>query len=110
VHTLALQLTPIVAAEKSKVPFYVAGGILVAWAMVLSVGIGMRRPEFPASVASQRAVMAISAVLVLAALSTAVMTADVPAKGKVPPTHTETGAPIPVAAPPASAAAAGGGH
>jgi plastocyanin len=73
-HTLALQLAPIVAAEKSKVPFYVAGGVLVAWALTVSLGLGIRRPRFPGSPAGERAVIAISAVLVLAALATAVLT------------------------------------
>jgi uncharacterized cupredoxin-like copper-binding protein len=31
-HSLAVQLAPILAAEKSKVPFYIAGGLLVAFA------------------------------------------------------------------------------
>jgi plastocyanin len=79
-HTVALQLAPILGAEKSKVPFYIAGGLLVAWALLVSVGLGMRRPDFPGSLAGQRAVMAITAVLVLAAVSTAVITSGSPAK------------------------------
>ena len=31
-HSAALQLAPILAAEKSKVPFYIAGAVLVLWA------------------------------------------------------------------------------
>jgi uncharacterized cupredoxin-like copper-binding protein len=73
-HTLALQLAPILAAEKSKVPFYIAGGLLVAWALFLSLVIGMRRSDFPTDASQQRAVMAISAVLVLVAVSMAVVT------------------------------------
>jgi plastocyanin len=73
-HTLAAQLAPVLAAEKSKVPFYVAGGVLVAWALFLSLGLGMRRANFPANQHGQRAVMAISALLVVAALVTAVIT------------------------------------
>ena len=46
-HHLALQLAPVLAAEKSKVPFYVAGGLLVAWALIVSLALGMRRPDFP---------------------------------------------------------------
>jgi len=105
-HPLALQLAPVLAAEKSKIPFYVAGGILVVWAMVLSLGIGLRRPDFPASLAGQRAVMAISAVLVLGAVSTAVLTASVPAKGHVTTTQTQEQAPIPVASAPVQTTAA----
>ncbi len=73
-HTLALQLTPIVAAEKSKVPFYVAGGLLVAWALLLSLVIGARRSDFPADIGQQRGVIAITAILVIAAVSMAVAT------------------------------------
>ena len=73
-HTLALQLAPVLAAEKSKTPFYIAGGLLVAWALLLSVVIGRRRPDFPADSGQQRTVMVISALLVLGAISTAVIT------------------------------------
>ncbi len=97
---LALQLAPVLAAEKSKVPFYIAGGLLVVWALTLSMGLG-RKADFPGSAAGQRGVVAISAVLVLAAVTTAVLTSSVPAKGKVPPTHTEELPPVPVASAPA---------
>jgi plastocyanin len=79
-HTAALQLAPILGAEKSKVPFYIAGGVLVAWALIVSLGLGLRQPNFPGSLAGQRAVTAITAVLVLAAVSTAVITSGSPAK------------------------------
>jgi plastocyanin len=102
-HTLALQLAPVLAAEKSKVPFYIAGGILVVWALVLSLGLGLRKPDFPGSLAGQRAVMAISAVLVLAAVSTAVLTSSSPAKGRTPPTQTQELAPVPVVSAPVPA-------
>ena len=105
-HTLALQLAPVLAADKSKVPFYVAGGILVVWALVLSLGIGLRRPDFPGSVAGQRAVVTISAVLVVAAVSTAVLTSSPPAKSALPPTQTEQQAPVPVVGSPVPQSAA----
>lgn len=70
-HT-ALQLAPVLA-EKSKTPFYLAGGILVAWALVVSMAIGMRRPNFPAGLSQQRAIMAVSVVLVLVTVSMAVV-------------------------------------
>jgi plastocyanin len=105
-HSLALQLTPVLAAEKSKVPFYIAGGLLVAWALTVSLLIGMRRPDFPNSVGGQRAVVAITAVLVLGAVSTAVITSEPPTKTEpvsagtnIPPT-----APIPVVGAPVPAA------
>jgi uncharacterized cupredoxin-like copper-binding protein len=73
-HTAALHLAPILGAEKSKVPFYLAGALLVAWALIVSLGLGLRRADFPGTLAAERAVMAITAVLVLAAVSTAVIT------------------------------------
>lgn len=73
-HSAIVHFAPVLAAEKSKVPFYIAGGVLVAWAMVVSMGIGMRNPSFPATLGAQRAVMAISAVLVLVAVSMAIVT------------------------------------
>jgi len=73
-HSLAVHLAPLLAAEKSKVPFYIAGGLLVVWALVVSLGIGMRREDFPGNAAAERMVIAITAVLVLAAVSTAVLT------------------------------------
>jgi len=60
-------------AEKSKVPFYIAGGVLVGWALSVSL-FGLRRSDFPGSAAGQRLVMAVTAVLVLGALSAAVIT------------------------------------
>src|SRR5690349_22899386 len=74
-HTLGtLALAPVIAAEKSKVPFYIAGGALVLWALVLSLVLGMRKPDFPGDLRGQRIVSAITAVLVLGAISTAVIT------------------------------------
>ena len=73
-HTLAVQLAPILAEGKSKVPFFVAGGLLVAWALFVSLGLGLRNPDFPGNLGGQRIVSAITAVLVIAAASTAVIT------------------------------------
>ncbi|MBV9816894.1 MAG: hypothetical protein JOZ07_00930 [Solirubrobacterales bacterium] len=63
-----------VAAEASKVPFYVCGGLLAAWAVVLA-GMGLRRPSFPGGLGGQRLVVAISAVLVAITIGTAIATA-----------------------------------
>jgi hypothetical protein len=73
-HAAVLQLTPILGAEKSKVPFYIAGGALVVWALIVSVGLGMRKPDFPSTKAGQRGVIAVTVVLVVAAVSMAVAT------------------------------------
>jgi plastocyanin len=73
-HAAVIQLAPILGAEKSKVPFYIAGGALVIWALIVSLGLGMRRPDFPGTKAAQRGAIAVTVVLVLAAVSTAVIT------------------------------------
>jgi uncharacterized cupredoxin-like copper-binding protein len=73
-HAALAHFAPILAAEKSKVPFYIAGSVLVVWALALSLGIGLRNPSFPGTIAAQRTVMAITAVLVLLAISMAVVT------------------------------------
>jgi plastocyanin len=73
-HAALAHFAPILAAEKSKVPFYIAGGVLVVWALALSLGVGLRNPSFPGTVAAERAVMAITVVLVLLAISMAVVT------------------------------------
>jgi plastocyanin len=83
-HSLAVQLAPLIAAEKSKVPFYVAGGVLVAWALILSMAIGMRRPEFPGDLKGQRLVSAVTVVLVIGALSTAIITSGAPSSSAEP--------------------------
>jgi uncharacterized cupredoxin-like copper-binding protein len=100
------QLAPILAAEKSKVPFYIAGGALAVWAMVLSLGLGLRHASFPKDLGGERAVIAISVVLVLAAVSMAVVTSGTPAKAgeagsQAPSAATSGGAP-PASAPSAA--------
>ena len=47
------------AAATSKVPFYILGGLLVAWALVLA-GIGLSRPDFPYNDRGARGVMAVT--------------------------------------------------
>jgi hypothetical protein len=60
--------------ETSKTAFYVLGLAAAAWAIVLFAA-GMRSPTFPGSVAAQRGVIAISLVVVVAAMASAVLTA-----------------------------------
>jgi hypothetical protein len=59
--------------EPSKTPFYILGGAAAVWAVVL-FAVGMRSRDFPGSAGAQRAVMAISVVLVAAAMASAVLT------------------------------------
>jgi hypothetical protein len=63
----------VAAAEPSKVPFYLAGGLFVAWAVVLAA-VGLTVPEFPYGKLGQRAVMLVSLVLAAAAIATAIAT------------------------------------
>jgi plastocyanin len=81
VHT-ALQLAPVLAAEKSKVPFYIAAGVLVAWALLISMAVGMRRADFPSNTGQQRAVMGVSGVLVLVTVAMAVAVSGGEGKGE----------------------------
>ncbi len=111
-HPATLHLAPILAAEKSRVPFYIAGGVLVAWALIVAVGIGLRRPDFPGSQSGERAVIAISAVLVVATAAAAVLTASTPAPAKASASSAPAGAaaestPAPAAPAPATSTPAG---
>jgi hypothetical protein len=74
-HALtALVLAAADHAEPSKTPFYLLGGLLAAWAVVLSA-IGMSQATFPATARAKRGVIAISAVFMVGAMATAVITA-----------------------------------
>lgn len=59
--------------EPSKVPFYIGGGVLAVWAVLLGVA-GLRAETFPQNDTAARAVMGISVVLVAAAIATALIT------------------------------------
>jgi hypothetical protein len=61
------------AAEPSKVPFFIAGGALALWAVVLA-GIGLTQPEFPFSDRGARGVIALSFVLVVIAMAAGILT------------------------------------
>jgi hypothetical protein len=60
--------------ESSKTAFYVLGGMAAAWAVIL-FAVGMRAETFPRSAGAQRGVMAISVLLVIGAMASAVLTA-----------------------------------
>jgi plastocyanin len=62
------------AAAPSKVPFYLAGGLLAGWAVLLGA-TGLRYPEFPSSAGRARLVMLTTGLLVAATLTAAVVTA-----------------------------------
>jgi hypothetical protein len=59
--------------EPSKTPFYVAGILLVVWALVVAT-IGIRNEGFASGSRVAHGVMGVSAVLVLATMAMAVVT------------------------------------
>ena len=61
------------AAAPSKLPFYIAGGLLAVWAVLLA-GWGITHAEFPGSEGRGRFVMLTSFVLVAATITAAVLT------------------------------------
>ncbi|MHB8492279.1 MAG: hypothetical protein ACYDA6_08735 [Solirubrobacteraceae bacterium] len=98
--TLIAHLPAIMAAEKSRTAFYVVGGLLAAWAFIISLGVGLRRADFPSSAAGARMVMAVSAILVIATGVLGVVTASKPAKAEpasssVPASGAPQGGPAP---------------
>jgi hypothetical protein len=72
---LAPVLSLLAVAEPSKAPFYLVGGALALWAVILA-GIGLTRPSFPTGAGGERAVIGISFVLMAAAMATAVATSN----------------------------------
>jgi hypothetical protein len=71
---IALLVAAEEGSEPSKTAFYIFGGLLAVWAVVLS-GIGMSSASFPATATAKRGVIGLTAVLVAAAMATAVITA-----------------------------------
>jgi plastocyanin len=110
-HLAMLHLTPILGAEKNKLAFYIAGGVLILWALIISMVLGMRKPDFPGSKQGERAIIGVTLVLVAVTAAMAVITAEPPAKpANSPPGFTSQVATVvnpspPAAAVPASAAA-----
>jgi hypothetical protein len=60
--------------ESSKTAFYICGGLLAVWAVVLSA-VGLTQATFPATAGARRGVIALTALLVAAAMATAIITA-----------------------------------
>ena len=61
------------AAEPDKVPFYIAGGLVAVWAVVL-VGDRPEPAEFPDGQAASAGVIGITFVLVVIAIGAAILT------------------------------------
>jgi plastocyanin len=76
------------AAAPSKVPFYIAGGALVLWAVALGV-FGITRPGFPGSNKGRRGVLGVSALLVVTAMTAAVATAGEDTEGEAAATSSQ---------------------
>jgi hypothetical protein len=51
--------------------FYIAGSVLAVWALIVS-GLGVMREDFPSTTGASRLVGAISVLLVLTAIGTAI--------------------------------------
>jgi plastocyanin len=64
----------VIAAAPSKAPFFVAGGLLVAWAVLLGL-LGLSHADFPGSEGRARLVMLNTGVLVAATVTASVLTA-----------------------------------
>jgi plastocyanin len=95
--------------DKSKTLFYICGGALALWAVIIGVS-GFTRADFPGSPMRGRVVMGVSGLLMVLAMGSAVHTASVPPPAKpytkyVGPPKGTAPAPTPLAAS-ASAAAA----
>jgi len=69
-------IVPVAAeeAETSKTAFYVAGALLAAWAVALGAA-GLSRAELPGGQRAERGIIGFTALLVIATLTAAVVTA-----------------------------------
>ena len=74
-HVLTVVFASTEGEESSKTLFYLAGGILAVFAVVISA-IGITRiGTFPSSTGQARGVIGLAALLVLAAMTAAIVTA-----------------------------------
>lgn len=72
-HALATLITAVDKHEPAKLPFYLGGGALALWAVLLGF-FGLRGDEFPNGNGAARGVMAVSALFVAVAIATALIT------------------------------------
>ena len=61
------------AGDPSKVPFYIAGGVLAVYAVALAT-VGLTNPSFPGKGNGGRAVMALSVLVMAVAVAMAIVT------------------------------------
>ena len=71
-QTILLFAAETAEEEHTPIGFYVAGGLLAVWAILVSA-LGIKKHDFPSSSGAATAVMGISAVLVLAAMATSAL-------------------------------------
>jgi hypothetical protein len=69
----AIVLAAAEEAEPSKTPFYVAGALLAAWAVLLGAG-GLSRAELPGNEGAERGIIGVTVLLVAATISAAILT------------------------------------
>lgn len=62
-----------VAAEPSKVPWFIGGGVLAVWAVILSA-YGLSHPEWPGNKAGRQLAIGITFVIMVGAMTAAVAT------------------------------------
>ena len=68
-----LILASVEGEEASKTPFYIAGGALTLFAVLVGA-LGVVRHDFPASKGTARAVMGLAALLMVVTMATSVLT------------------------------------
>jgi hypothetical protein len=74
-HALTIVFASAEGEESSKTLFYLAGGALVLFAVVVSV-LGIRRiGSFPSGTGQARGIIGVAALLVAAAMAAAIITA-----------------------------------
>jgi Ca2+/Na+ antiporter len=62
-----------VEAEPNKTAYYVIGGCLAIWAVVVG-SVGVLRPQFASSAAAARGAIGVTLLLVVGAMASAVLT------------------------------------
>jgi plastocyanin len=87
VPTGAASAPSVFAEATSKLPFYLAGGLLVCWALIIAA-LGTRRSHFPGSARAARLLMLGTVVLVAATMTTAVLTGTGPTARAARPAST----------------------
>ena len=63
----------LITAATSKVPFYILGGAVAAWAVILA-GIGLQRPDFPFSNRGVGGVVAVTVLMIALGIGAAILT------------------------------------